>query len=110
MRELLVLIAPANRRDELVDTLMACENVAGFTRSPAAGFSRHHSHFSLRESVQGYVDQERFEVVCDKEVVDDLLKRFECLAGRDQFYFWSTPLSREGTLGEPLEGKSRGGG
>ncbi len=97
-RELLVVVAPANRRDELVDMLMSAEGISGFTLSSAAGFSHLHSGYTLRESVQGYVDQERFEIACDSQRLDELLESFRALAGRDSFYFWTTPLSREGTL------------
>ena len=97
-RELLVVIVPATRRDDVVDLLMASNDIDGFTRSEAAGFSRQHSHFSLRESVQGFVDQERFEIVCDPALVDGFLKQLGSLAGRDSFFFWGTSLTREGTI------------
>jgi hypothetical protein len=98
-RALLVVIVPEHRRDELVDLLMAAPGVDGFTRSSAAGFSRQHSHFNLRESVQGYTDQERFEIACDADQLDSLLGALGVRAGRDRFFYWVAPLLREGSVG-----------
>jgi len=97
--QILVLLVPAARRDEVVDVLMGCEALEGFTRERAAGFSREHSRFSLREAVQGYEDQERFEVVATGPVIDDLLARVAEVAGRDHFFYWVQPVLRSGRLG-----------
>jgi len=96
--ELLVLIVPVTRRNEVVDLFMEMEGVSGFTRSPAAGFSREHSHFSLREAVQGFEDQERFEILLDAERVDALLQELTAISGRDRFFFWTSPVARQGRL------------
>lgn len=102
--ELLVVMVPVARCDEVVDALIALEEVAGFTRSRAAGFGREHSHFSLRESVQGYLDQERFELICEHDQVDGVLETVRALAGRDRFFYWVSPLTRSGRLGTPASG------
>ncbi|MEE4276962.1 MAG: DUF3240 family protein [Halieaceae bacterium] len=99
--QILVLLVPAARRDEVVDLLMACDHIEGFTRLRAAGFSREHSRFSLREAVQGYEDQERFEVVCPPPVIDELLDSINAIAGRDHFFYWVQPVLRQGRLGMP---------
>lgn len=97
--QILILLVPAARRDEVVDVLMACEALDGFTRERAAGFSREHSRFSLREAVQGYEDQERFEVLGSPAVLDDVLARVAEIAGRDHFFYWILPVVRVGRLG-----------
>jgi hypothetical protein len=99
--QILVLLVPAARRDEVVDVLMACEALEGFTRLRADGFSREHSRFSLREAVQGYEDQERFEVVCPPSLIDDLLARIAVIAGRDHIFYWVQPVLRQGRLVHP---------
>jgi hypothetical protein len=96
--QILVLLVPLARRDEIVDLFMACDAVEGFTRLRAAGFSREHSRFSLREAVQGYEDQERFEIVCTPAVMEDLLSRLEAIAGHDHFFYWVQPVLRQGRL------------
>jgi len=97
---LLVIVVPEARRDEVVDLLMADETSSGFTRSPAAGFGREHSHFSLRESVQGFEDRERFELVCDANLVERLLSELREIAGRDRFFYWTFPVSGHGVLSD----------
>ena len=97
--QLLVVLVPAARRDEVVYLLMACEHIEGFTRQRAAGFSREHSRFSLREAVQGYEDQERFEVVCAPAVMDGVLSSLDAIAGHDRFFYWVQPVLRQGRLG-----------
>lgn len=94
----LTFIAPARRRDEVVDTLMAVNEISGFTFSDCGGFSRAHSHFNLREQVQGYGDFERFEVLCNDPARQVLLARLRALAGADSFHYWVTPVVEEGTL------------
>ncbi len=64
---LLIVLAPAGRRDDLVDALMGNDHVSGFTLSPALGYSREHSHFSLGEQVAGYRDYSRFEVLFEAD-------------------------------------------
>jgi hypothetical protein len=98
-RELLIVIVPAQRRAEVVDLFMATQALDGFTRTQAAGFSREHSHFSLTEAVQGFADQERFEIIGTPEVIDELLAALGKIAGRDRFFFWTMPVSRQGRLG-----------
>ncbi|MFT4768292.1 MAG: hypothetical protein ACI8RN_001426 [Glaciecola sp.] len=45
---LLVLMAPASRRDDIVDVLMTLESISGFSLTEAADFSRAHSQFNQR--------------------------------------------------------------
>ena len=98
-RQLLVLLAPAGRRDDLVDLLMAREELSGFSCHACAGFSREHSRLSLRESVQGYRDQVRFEVLAEAAQLDALLVEIAALAGRDRFHWWRLPVIDEGAAG-----------
>lgn len=98
-RQLLVVLVPSGRSDDLVDLLMGRVELSGFSRSAAAGFSREHSRLSLRESVQGYRDQVRFEVLGDARLLDTLLAEIADLAGRDRFHWWRLPVLDEGSLG-----------
>jgi hypothetical protein len=95
---LLTFIAPARRRDDVVDTLLAVEAISGFTFSDCGGFSRAHSHFNLREQVQGYGEYERFEVLCSERAGREVLARLQEIAGADGFRYWLTPISEQGTL------------
>ena len=97
--EALVIMVPRQRRDDVVDALMGCEQLGGFTLSLAGGFSREHAQLDLRERVQGYRDVERFEVLCTPEVRSELLERLAAVAGMDRFRYWVLPLLEQGGLG-----------
>jgi len=95
----LVLMAPAARRDDIVDALMAHPAISGFSSSHSAGFSRVHSHLNLRERVQGYGDYERFEVICSHSARESLLRELAAMAGRDHLRYWVLPLLETGVVG-----------
>lgn len=97
--EILVIMVPRPRRDDVVDVLMACEQLDGFTMTAAGGFSRAHAELDLREQVQGYRDVVRFEVLCSPEVRAQILERVAGLAGRDRFFYWVMPVLDRGPLG-----------
>lgn len=97
---LFVLMAPARRRDDIVDALMTLESISGFSVSPAAGFSRAHSQLDQRERVQGFGNYERFEVLCDSAGQDAVLVALQAMVGRDRFRYWVLPVLGEGALGD----------
>jgi hypothetical protein len=97
--EALIIMVPLHRRDDIVDALMGCEALGGFTLSRAGGFSREHVQLDLRERVQGYRDVGRFEVLCTPDVRADLLVQLAAVAGNDHFRYWVLPLLEEGSLG-----------
>jgi hypothetical protein len=98
-QDLLVLLVPQSRRNDVIDLLIEYAAVDGFTVAAAAGFSREHADLELREQVQGYRAMERFEIVCDGESRRQLLQRFGTMAGRDRFHYWVVPLQDEGSIG-----------
>lgn len=96
--QLLVLLAPAERRDDLVDALMENENISGFTLLPALGFSREHSHFSPSEQVAGYRDFSRFEVLIEDQQQESVLRILERVCANEQLRYWITPVLQTGHL------------
>lgn len=96
---LLVLMAPARRRDDIVDVLMLLESISGFSVTDAAGFSRAHSQFNQREQVQGFGDYERFEVLCDASSQKALIQALGEMVGRDHFRYWVLPVLEQGLIG-----------
>jgi hypothetical protein len=95
---LLVLLAPAGRRDDLVDALMGNEHITGFTLSPALGYSREHSHFSLGEQVAGYRDYSRFEVLFEIQEREPLLETLRKASGNERLRYWIMPVPETGHL------------
>lgn len=99
--ELLVLIVPLARSDEVVDFLIGRDQLSGFTRSAAAGFSREHSGLSVREAVLGYSEQARFEVLGQAALLDALVHDLSAIVGRDHFRYWRLPLTSTGVIAGP---------
>lgn len=99
--ELLVVIVPETRAEEIVDFLIGQEALNGFTRSQVAGFSREHSLLSVREAVLGYREQARFEVLGSAALLDGLIRDLAGIAGRDRFRWWRLPLSGTGAVAGP---------
>ncbi len=95
---LLMLVCPARRRDDVVDALMACPAISGFTMSQCGGFSRDHNRLSLREQVQGFGNFERFEVVASPATIVDVKQQLAVTAGRDDFHYWIYPILEQGSL------------
>ncbi len=95
---LLVLLAPADRRDDLVDALMGNDHVSGFTLSPALGYSREHSHFSLGDQVAGYRDYSRFEVLFEVDQKAAVLESLRRASGNERLRYWIMPVPETGHL------------
>ena len=95
---LLVLLAPADRRDDLVDALMGNDHISGFTLSPALGYSREHSDFSLGEQVAGYRDYSRFEVLFEAREQELLLETLSRASGNERLRYWIMPVPETGHL------------
>lgn len=98
-QSLLVLIAPARRRDDIVDALMGNGAISGFSVGHSAGFSREHGHLDRRERVQGHGDFARFEILCSAGARRSLLDDLAAVAGRDALRYWVLPLIDAGTIG-----------
>jgi hypothetical protein len=86
--QLLVVTAPRERRDDLVDVLMAREEISGFTLLPALGYSREHSRFTVAEQVVGYRDVDRFEVLLAPGELPGLLDSLAAAGGRKALRYW----------------------
>jgi hypothetical protein len=97
-QRLLVLLAPMERRDDLVDALMELDSISGFTLTPALGYSREHSHFSLREQVAGYREIDRFEVLLDDELLPTVLAVLESACGNEHLRYWVSEVPDSGHL------------
>lgn len=99
--QMLVVIVPAEIRDDVVDTLIALEPISGFSLIRIAGFSREHSHFSLRERVEGHREMYRFEVLHETAQQQTLLQSLEPVCAPARARYWILPLSAQGHFGDP---------
>jgi hypothetical protein len=108
-QQLLVLLAPRERRDDLVDLLMGQARLSGFTLVPALGYSREHSHFSVEEQVAGYRENDRFEVFAAAADMPGILRVLQAAAGRERLRYYLLPIAGAGLLTAAAEGTVAGG-
>lgn len=95
---LLILIAPPELEESLVDWLLAREEISGFTGQPAYGHSRSHGGFSLVEQVTGRQRRVMYQVQTDEPTARSLLEALRRdLAGAGLRY-WLAPLLEAGPL------------
>ena len=99
--QILVAIVPAEIKDDVVDILITLEPISGFNLTRIAGFSREHSHFSLREQVEGHCEMYRFEVMHEPAQEAILLEALGQVCEVAQARYWILPLRAMGHFGEP---------
>jgi len=105
-QQLLVLIVPAQMKDDMVDALIANPDISGFTLSSAAGYSREHSHFNLREQVEGYRSFCRLEVLHRPGQRAELFTALAGVCGGEALRYWVSPVVEQGHLGGERPGES----
>ena len=96
--QLLVLMVPGDIRDDVVDTLMACDGISGFNMLPMAGYSKEHSQYDLREQVEGHRKLFQFEVMHDPEQEASLLAALRVVCATANIRYWILPLLSQGHL------------
>jgi len=99
--QILVAIVPAEIKDDVVDTLIALEPISGFNLTKIAGYSREHSHFSLREQVEGHREMYRFEVMHERAQEEALIRALGRVCAVARARYWIVPIRGTGHFGEP---------
>ena len=97
-RQLLIMMVPADIRDDVVDALIGCDTISGFNMTTIAGYSREHSQYDLREQVEGYRQFFKFEVMhpaARQAALMDALRPACAVAG---VRYWIVPLREQGHL------------
>ena len=95
---MLIAIVPEALKDKVVDTPMAQSFLSGFSLAKIQGFSKAHSHYSVREQVEGYRDFYRFEILHEG---DDSRQLCDLLGSTNQekvIRYWILPLVETGVL------------
>ncbi len=92
----LIVIVPTELKDTMVDTLIGLDRISGFNMDNVAGFSREHSRFSVREQVQGYRRLFRFEVICKRDHLNELVAALRPICAPVKARFWVTPVIDQG--------------
>lgn len=95
---MLVAIVPEDLKDKVVDTLMAQSLISGFSLAKIQGFSKAHSHYNIREQVEGYRDFFRFEILHDASNSAQLCQVLSTTNNDKRLRYWILPLIESGVL------------
>ncbi|WP_434926980.1 DUF3240 family protein [Shewanella sp. HL-SH8] len=96
--QVLVLIAQNDIKDDIVDTLISLDFLSGFSLGNICGFSREHSHFNIKEQVEGYREFCKFEIMHPIEAQAALLNALSVVCKHNPCRYWITPITQTGTL------------
>ncbi|GGZ03006.1 MULTISPECIES: DUF3240 family protein [Shewanella] len=100
MKQLLVLIAQHNIKDDIVDTLMSLDYLSGFSLVDICGFSREHSQYNLKEQVEGYRQFYKFEIMHPQQSQEALLTTLAQVCQHNPCRYWIVPIASNGVLGQ----------
>ncbi|AEP31301.1 DUF3240 family protein [Brumicola nitratireducens] len=95
---MLVAIVPEDLKDKVVDTLMGETFISGFSLAKIQGFSKEHSHYNIREQVEGYRDFFRFEVLHQASTSEQLCELLGKTNNDKRIRYWILPLIEAGVL------------
>ena len=96
--QLLILLAPQELKDNLVDTLISHEALSGFSLSKIQGYSRAHHQYNIQEQVEGYRDLFRFEVLHEQLHYQELLTKIKQTCPNNNIRYWCVPVIEKGVL------------
>ena len=97
-QQLLVIMVPAEIKDDMVDALISCEGISGFNMETIAGYSKEHSQYNLREQVEGYREFFEFEVMHSREQESSLLATLRPVCESAPIRYWIIPVLSQGHL------------
>ncbi|MDQ7048695.1 MAG: DUF3240 family protein [Enterobacterales bacterium] len=95
-QQLLVIIAPSDLKDDLVDQLMSLDFISGFNLITIDGYSRAHSQFDIAEQVKGYRKLYRFEVLHQPQQKQSILNALAKSTARESVRYWIVPVLEQG--------------
>lgn len=93
---LLVLNAPPQLEDDLVDYLSSLEQLSVFSSYPVHGHDQHAQH-SIAEQVSGRSRRVQFEMILAKALATELLGGLRSAVGPG-IYYWHLPVSGFGHI------------
>ena len=97
-QQLLVVLVPGELKDDVIDMLIACDDISGFNMATTAGFSKEHSQYNLREQVEGFREMFQFEVLHMAPQEQNLLDQLRQVCTAVQVRYWIAPLNHAGHL------------
>ena len=95
---LIVLNAPPDLEEPVIDWLLARENSTGFTSFPVFGHSTSHEDLGPAEQVSGRQRRQQFQIQISAGDVDAFLEDARQSFGTAGLHFWVLPLAGGGQL------------
>ena len=94
----LVIISTPAVEESLVDWLLTCEGVSGFSTVSSSGHSTAHQHLSLAEQVTGRKRQVMFHVHTDVEVAQRVVEGLRQDFRGAGLHYWMVPALEAGHI------------
>ena len=96
---LVVLNAPPNLGDHVLDWLVSRPEGSGFTSMPVSGYGANTRELSIAEQVAGSQRRIQFEIQMSSAVVDRFLEEAGSALGTLAIRYWVLPVLMAGHLG-----------
>jgi hypothetical protein len=96
---LVVLTAPPEIGELIIDWLLAGDVPLGFTSTIVAGHSTRHDGLSTAEQVRGSQRRQQFQVQMPASETDQFLRRAADAFGAAGIHYWVLPVIAGGQLG-----------
>jgi len=96
---LVVLTAPPEIGELIIDWLLAGDVPLGFTSTTVAGHSTRHDGLSTAEQVRGSQRRQQFQVQMPASAADEFLRRAAEAFGAAGVHYWVLPVIAGGQLG-----------
>ena len=94
---LLRLNIPPNLEEDVVDLLLAADDVPGFQSYPTRGHGQVGA-MTIAEQVEGRRNRVQFEVVLDEDLLEALLQRLKESLPLPDIIYWVLPVAQSGRL------------
>jgi hypothetical protein len=100
---LVVLNAPPELEEPVIDWLLARDGGAGFTSFPVYGHSTDHDNLSAVEQVTGRKPRQQFQVQMNLAILEPFMKSLRTSFGAADLHYWVVPVFEGGSvLAEPI--------
>ncbi len=94
---LLRLNVPPSLEEDVVDLLLAADNIPGFQSYPTRGHGQVGA-MTIAEQVEGRRNRVQFEIVLETDTLESLLQTFKESLPVPDIIYWVLPISASGRL------------
>ena len=94
---LIVLSAPPELKEDLIDWLLVSRNVRSFNSEETFGHSSEHEHLTIAEQVRGEERRIQFQIMLPAREVGAFLDELKTMP-HTGIQYWVLPVTRSGSL------------